>query len=217
MNILNKTILILFFMALLGCSRGGTHHAIPLVQPDNLRTTGDLARLSRISSMILVPVVISEGAKECASRLDIDQYLERALRSEVGIELRLPKTNVSQILSTNLNVTISNAIALGAQIPVDAALITRIYSCVSRNGSRFGSEQPAIIGMTLSIFEIRTKKEIWSADYRVRDTALSENLLSLGTGRKPVKGFRTVADLVDEGFYLVAQQLENQRRSNLIK
>lgn len=182
-----KIMLFLAFGAMLGCvAKGGKSAPRPHA---GLRSeSAQPAVLRKVGSVAFAAPVLTEGARACAERIDIQSELTDALRGETPLPVAVQK---------------------GA----DSRLIVTIRECVEREGSALGVTRAGSVGFEWVLVDAATGAELWKADYHMTDQALSDNLLKIRERFEGGPGWKTAAQLMRHGFRVAARDFESTRQA----
>jgi hypothetical protein len=100
----------------------------------------------------------------------------------------------------------------------DAVLRTEILRFDELQGSAFGGE-PAVVSFRMSLDSRRKQTSMWSAQYFLKQEAVSENLLRLGERVGPSGlgvGWRSATEVFERGISAALTDLNSQREKQFL-
>ena len=108
--------------------------------------------------------------------------------------------------------------AKNSATPADAVLRTEILRFDERQGSAVGGE-PAVVSFRMSLQGSVQRGPIWSAQYFLKQEAVSENLLRLGerVGASGLgAGWRSASEVFEKGVSAALTNLNSQREGQFL-
>lgn len=103
----------------------------------------------------------------------------------------------------------------GANSQADAVLRTEILRFDERSGSAFGGE-PAVVSFRMAMYSRAARADMWSAQYFLKQEALSENLLRIGERKGLGAGWSTAHDVFKKGVNEALQDFNSQREQRFL-
>jgi hypothetical protein len=163
--------------------------------------------LAGINSLeITQPSVTSSTGTVAIEPSDAQRMIEQVARETMTLKI------VSQAGATST----TKRLAKGAT--TDAVLHTDLLRFEQRQGSAIGGE-PAVISFRMSMRTVPAGVEVWSAQYFLRQEALSENLLRINerVGKDGLgAGWRSAGDVFKKGVSLALQDFSSQRERRFL-
>jgi hypothetical protein len=123
-----------------------------------------------------------------------------------------------KIVSENVLGVNSSARRPGKAVNTDAVLHTDLLRFEQRQGSAIGGE-PAVVSFRMSMKTVPAGVEVWSAQYFLRQEALSENLLRINerVGRDGLgAGWSSADDVFKKGVSLALRDFSTQRERRFL-
>lgn len=214
----------------------------PSSQESAALSTKDISaskHLSAVRSLVLLPPELAFNSGDSLDVVDnARDYLLQAMQAELGIEV----ADAGESLAVYRNQSeLDREIGAGriTQIPLiatareaqklgyDAIVRFRITELVERSGSRIGTEDPARVIFSLSLWGVNGESRpkaaapelLWEKSYLERDQSVSENLLQLGDRLRSDAPFvwKTSSQLLHKGINRAVSDLARARSSHFIK
>jgi len=103
----------------------------------------------------------------------------------------------------------------GSSSSADAVLRTEILRFDERSGSAFGGD-PAVVSFRMAMYSPRARADMWSAQYFLKQEALSENLLRIGERKGLGAGWSTAHEVFKKGVSEALQDFNSQREQRFL-
>lgn len=168
--------------------------------------------LVAINSLGLAPVKISSAeASRKVSTADLGNISEEAInafRANTSTEI----VSLSEIKGASKSVLggdKNSLLAFAKNNNIDGLLLVELQSFSSRSGSSFGTNQGAVFGVLLKVIDVASGKEAWEGSYYEQDSA--GYLVDIRGGQVKKLQFRSVEDLMQEGFRKLASEFSESR------
>lgn len=184
-----------------GSSRARTvAPAAEVVRPLSTRVERPELLASINSIEIAQPTVSRSAGGASIQSEDARRVLEQVARETMTLKI-VSQTGVSKVASK-----------------ADATLLTEILRFDNRQGSAVGGE-PAVVSFKMAIRSNALRQDIWSAQYFLRQEALSENLLRINerVGRDGLgAGWRSAQDVFRRGITAALEDFNGRREQQFL-
>lgn len=178
-----------------------------LVAPPLTAHLIDPSALSAVNSIAIArPAFMDANAQGGLSADDLSVVIERIAREKMTLK----------VLSASRGARIKAASDVPAQ--ADAVLRTEILRFDERQGSAFGGD-PATVSFRMNLESYAKAIPMWSAQYFLRQEALSENLLRLGERVGPAglgAGWKSAQEVFERGVAAALADLNIQRERQFL-
>jgi hypothetical protein len=161
------------------------------------KKVGDLVH---VNSVLIAPIKIEDHSLAGERASDVSRAIVQAVTEELTMEV------VDGTKNSN-----ARAAAKSPALAADAILQITLHRYTERQGSRIGASQPAEVYADFILQSSRTELELWRASFRVKDEALSDNLLRIKDKIKDKGTFRTARDLLLSGVRDACRNLGEKR------
>jgi hypothetical protein len=163
--------------------------------------------LSAVNSIeVAQPVIKQSGIAATISPQDAYVTISKAAR----------ETMTLKVMGGEPGRSLSDGVAVNTS--ADAVLRTEILRFEERSGSAFGGE-PAVVSFRMVMYSPRGRADIWSAQYFLKQEALSENLLRIGERVGPSglgAGWSTAQEVFKKGIREALQDFNSQREQSFV-
>ncbi|MEZ4753441.1 MAG: hypothetical protein R3A13_03915 [Bdellovibrionota bacterium] len=176
--------------------------------------------LLKINSLVVLPIdTSSRDVLSPVGAENIYHDLHQSLSKELELKIIAGDDVSNKVPIRTRQLNSSDAIKLAAEFGADAALVTSFNSYQERSGSRAGTEQPAKVDFSMSIYRTSDGREVWQASYHFSDDAWTDNLFQIAQKVKTRqgRGFLTAGELVQDGFDQAAKDFNQRRRQQFSK
>lgn len=172
----------------------------------------DSGALASVNSIAIAPPALMYADSQGGLSVDdASDVIERIAREKMTLKvLSAPREGKSGLSRSGL----------GKDTPAlaDAILRTEILRYDRRQGSAFGGE-PAVVSFRMNLEQSGKRSPMWSAQYFLRQEALSENLLRLGERVGPAglgAGWKSAEEVFERGVAAALADLNAQRERQFI-
>ena len=126
------------------------------------------------------------------------------------------ETMTLKVMGGEAGRNVSGGVAVNSS--ADAVLRTEILRFEERSGSAFGGE-PAVVSFRMTMYSPRVRVDMWTAQYFLKQEALSENLLRIGERVGPGglgAGWSTAHEVFKKGIRGALQDFNSQREQRFV-
>ncbi|RIL09716.1 MAG: hypothetical protein DCC75_05945 [Proteobacteria bacterium] len=183
--------------------------------------------LLHVNSVGILPVSFDQAAEAAReSKIPFDLKLEQALRENLSLEIMPAKeflggTSFDPNGGDRLQSMAGQqeVLRIAAKRGLDGVLSVNVHDFSSRIGSKVGAVQAAGLHFSVSLKRVPDGAELWQADYRFKDEALTDNLLRIKdrVSRKGAAGWRSAEELVTKGFQAASSDLSSKRAEQFLR
>jgi hypothetical protein len=190
-----------------GSSGAGTSGARAVVASPLTAQLGDSSALAAVNSIAIArPSFMYANAQGGLSADDASGVIERIAREKMTLKVLGAPRGAKSVPGSE------------AAAPADAVLQTEILRFDQRQGSAFGGE-PAVVSFRMNLESRGKHTPMWSAQYFLRQEAVSENLLRLGERVGPSglgAGWKSAHEVFERGVGAALADLNAQRERQFL-
>ena len=191
--------------------------------PDDVRSSSSATLASKkiavarpslvaINSLGLAPVKISSmdvSRKVATSDLTtISAEVVNAFRANTSTAI-VPLGEIKGASKAVLGGDKDSLLAIAKSNNIDGLLIVELQDFSNRTGSSFGTNQGAVFGVVVKVIDVASGRDAWEGSYHEQDSA--GPLVNISGGHVKKLQFRTVENLMQEGFRKLATEFSESR------